>query len=166
MPAPLSSLTASANCTNADLFYVVQGGTSFKTDRTKMLTVAGVDTFGFSGTGFFLGVNGSGDVAAIVPAGQSFTLGVGGITHLGVDPSGNSDMRVPVGAHWSAQANGAQLTMDASGNVIISCPGGAAVTILGFAGSSSDWSGDPTDVWSAIYRIAAAVASGTSGPIA
>ena len=107
------------------------------------------------------------------PSGTQLTI-ISGTSVVGVDNAGTATLQVPSGktiTMWQAGSMWFQLdassnwTVNPAGNVSITPTG--TVTIGGWSGTAGYWggAGTPTDVWSAVDRIAAVVSGGGATPI-
>lgn len=147
-PAPLVD--------NADLIPIVQAGANFFATRDQLLIAhAEPITFG-NDVGYVLQVDGSNNWSLFFGPGvaSAFTLDALGNVVLGVCTT------------FSVVGPGsAEITIDAAGEINLTPAPGFTVQIFYSPASPGDWSGLPTDLVSAVDRIAAAVAGLLGGPI-
>ncbi len=161
----LSAMPTVPNCTNADLFYVVQAGVSNAVTHANMLTTpAGVANRFIQGANRG-GYSPAGDFEVLVSAGSAFYVTVGGAVVIQCGVFGNIDIISPTGGYVNIQTGTAAVNITFVGAISIQPAAGQVVTIGYLPANPGDWVVPPTDVLVAIDRLARVVSNFGVTPI-
>lgn len=149
----------------ADLMVGLPGAANGNATRATFLTASTGQACQMHQGGNRAGYSAAADYEVLVSASKSYYCSQAGNVFLQIAASTIVTLGYSGCYQLELYGSSASLILLHSGDISITAASTKTVTINGFAGSSSDWSGDPTDVWAAIYRIAAEVAILKGSPI-
>lgn len=166
MSSKISALPAATSVGLADLLTILQGGANKKTTKVAMfLAASGENLFIQGPVAGTVGVDSSGNVVCDTTAGFTAGFTTGGTHGLTIDASGNILIHGGPALGLTCESSGSQMKIVSGGAITISSFGGAGTTVEFQAPHSSYWSGSPSDLQTAIDRIAKVVSANGVTPI-
>lgn len=160
----ISAMTSATVMSNLDVVPIVQGGANKKVEKAIFLKTGTSESVAFVGpTTEFVGILASGVASVNAPSGAELytILGFGVVC----TPAGGVTIGAFTGQTVQITSNGGTVQLDGSGIITLQCAGGASVFASYTPLTPASWAGNPSNLATAIDRIAASVAFMLGSPI-
>jgi hypothetical protein len=165
MSKKISELAAATSIANADLLTAVQGGVNKRLTRAELFLGGATEAVTLSFNGASLMFSAGGQAILQGSAGNICQIAGFGGGAVWVDGAGGIRASALGGADMILQANSGSFQIDVAGNITVGGPGAVFVGYVDGSGGSWGGAGAPTNLGTAVDRLAVAVAGLLGGPI-